>query len=184
MELSIFKREDLKKSNTKKIRLEGKIPCVLYFAGSSENIYILKKEYEAALRKTKKGRLSTTIFTLKSEKETFKAILKDICYQKTTYNVLHLDFLKLIDDKFVNIKIPIELENKDECIGVKQGGELRQILRYVKVKCLPKHILPYFPLDVSDLEVLLSKRVEDIDIDKNIILKTGLKEVVALIVKK
>ena len=99
MKLKVFKRERTTKSESNRIRREGNVPAVLYVRGkSTEAIVVDGAEFSGLLRTVQSGRLSTTIFSLKDEhgKER-RAILKEIQYQPTTYQVQHLDFEELFD---------------------------------------------------------------------------------------
>ena len=182
MELTIFKR---KKGDSKKLLRQGGIPGVLYSKGKeSENIYIEKDKFAAILRATKTGRLSTLVFELKDGKKKIKAILKDIQYHLTSYDIIHVDF-QILDDKTpVKVKIPIECINVADCVGVKLGGVLRQVIRHLKVRCLPKDMPEEFVLDVKDLSMADDKRLKDIEIPKNVYPLGQMDEVAVVIAKR
>ncbi|KPK32056.1 MAG: hypothetical protein AMS24_05050 [Chlamydiae bacterium SM23_39] len=184
MELEIFERLTTKKNEIKKLRWENNIPAVLYLKGSSQNIFIKKEDFETITRKIPKGRLSTTIFTLKNKDKSFKAIIKEIQYNPVNYQIIHLDFLKLLEKKEISINIPIEIIGEDKCIGIKEGGSFKRILRHLKIKCLPQDIPKNFILDVTDLKIGQSKKIKDIDISENIKHKRHLEEVVVSIIKR
>lgn len=185
MKLKLFKR-DSAKSEVKRLRREGKIPAVVYTQGSAgENIAIETSEFSAFLRKVQPGRLSTSIFTLTTEDgKSVRAIVKDIQYNPVNYNVIHLDFEELIDDKLVNIKVPIEFVGVVDCVGVKLGGVLRQVIRHLRVRCLPKDIPEVFQLDVRDLAQRETRRLRDLVIPNTVRPLADLKEVVAIIAKR
>ncbi|EPP39191.1 ribosomal protein L25, Ctc-form, partial [Chlamydia psittaci 84-8471/1] len=65
-----------------------------------------------------------------------------------SYKVIHLDFEELIEDRDVKLNIPIRCINAVDCVGVKLGGSLRQVIRALRVVCKPKDIVPYLELDV------------------------------------
>jgi len=165
MELSLFKRAPGKKGEVKRIRREGDVPGVLYgLEGENQSIYVKGDELQAILRKMPKGLLSTTVFTLKSEGQVYKALVKGIQYHPVSYAVEHLDFLILRDGVLVDVQVPIELLGVAECPGVKLGGFLRQVVRWLKVRCLPQDIPSSFSLDVRDLQLSRSKALSDIEI--------------------
>lgn len=186
MKLKLFKREAASKCESKKLRREGKIPAVLYNRGSAgDTIAVEVGEFSAHLRKIVPGRLSTTIFTLAGEDhKSFRAIVKDIQYDPVSYNVIHLDFETLIDDKEINLNVPIELIKTADCKGVKQGGVLRQVIRRLLVRCLPKDIPSVIQLDVENLEQRQSRRLKDLDIPNTVRPLVDLNEVVAIIAKR
>lgn len=186
MKLTTVPRGAHKKSEVSKLRREGYVPAVLYVKGKEgETLAIKSSDFSAHLRHVKSGHLPTTVFTLVDEKgRERRAIIKDIQYDITSYNVTHLDFEELLNDVKVNVKVPIECIGSAESQGVKLGGVLRQVIRHVRVRCFPKDMPSYFELDVKDLGMRQSKRLEDLKIPSKMTPLTGLREVVAVIVKR
>lgn len=186
MKLKVLPRQGNKKSENSRLRREGFIPAVLYIKGKEgEAITVQSREFGALLRSVRSGHLPTTVFTLIDDKgRERRAIIKDIQYHVTTYNVLHLDFEELIAGEQVNIKVPIECVGAADCVGVKLGGVLRQVIRHVRVRCMPKDLPTFFELDVKDLGLKQSKRLADLAMPATVRPLADLNEVVAAIVKR
>ena len=186
MKLQTVKRAADKKSEAKKLRREGFIPAILYARGQAgEAIAVNGNEFASYLRNIKPGHLPTTAFSLVDEtgKER-RVLIKDIQYEITTYDVTHLDFEELLKDQKINVKVPIECTGVVDCVGVKLGGVLRQVIRHVRVRCLPKDMPTFFELDIRELGLRQSKRLSDIQIPKTVRPLVNLNEVVAVIVKR
>jgi large subunit ribosomal protein L25 len=186
MKLQVFKRASLKKSETNKIRREGDIPAIVYVRGkSTDAIGVKGGEFTSMLRTLQPGRLSTTIFTLVDESgKERKAILKEVQYHPTTYNVQHLDFEELFNDSAVKVKVPIELTGTVDCVGVKLGGNLRQVIRYLRVSCLPKDIPNALQVDVRNMAMFDSKRLSDLEIPETVRPLVNLNEVAIIVAKR
>lgn len=186
MKLEITPRKAKSKSEVNKLRREGFIPAVLYVKGKEgETLAVKSAEFAAFLRNVKAGHLPTTVFTLTDSKgKGRRAIIKDIQYNITNYSVIHLDFEELVDGEKVNVKVPIECIGMADCVGIKLGGVLRQVIRHVRVNCLPKDLPENFTLDIKELGIKQSKRLSDIEIPKNVRPLANLNEVVAVIVKR
>lgn len=186
MKLHVTKRSNEQKNEAKRIRRDGKIPAAIYNRGNdAESVSIDAPEFEAHLRKIPKGRLPTSIFTLMGEdgKEQ-KAIVKDIQYHVITYAIQHLDFEVLHDNVNVTLKVPIECSGVIDCVGVKQGGVLRTVTRHVKVRCLPKDIPEAFTVNVSDLEIMNSKRLKHLNIPQTLRLMAHENDVAVTVAKR
>jgi len=183
MELSIFKRE---KKQIKKLRHLGNVPAVVYAKGKENvNIFLKKEELKKQLAKLKPGDLSTCIFTLKGEKESFQAIVKDIQYFVINYEIMHLDFLRIDEKSQITAKVPIRCIGLNECIGIKQGGNFRQVIRAMKVKCLPKDLPKEFIIDVSNMSISDVRRLSDLTLPKGVIsISKKLNEVAVTITKR
>lgn len=186
MKLKICNRPSLKKSDTRIIRQKGEIPAVIYKREhANEAVAVNAAEFSSLLRTVISGRLSTTIFTLHDEhgKER-RAILKEIQYEPTTYNVRHLDFEELLDNTKISIKVPIECVGVADCVGIKLGGVLRQVLRHIRVRCLPKDIPNVFQIDVKNLALYETKRLSDLELPETVKAITDLTEVAVVIAKR
>ena len=186
MKLNMKVRPIEKKSDAKSLRREGSIPAVFYSQGkNSENVSVDKAEFEAVLRQVKPGHLATTKLTLVTEdgKER-QAIIKDIQYHVTTYNVVHLDFEELHSDIKVKVKVPIECTGAADCQGIKLGGVLRQVIRGLRVQCLPADMPDSFKLNISELRMSESKKLSDISIPASVKPLMDLNEVAVVITKR
>lgn len=186
MLLKIAKREPGKKGVNNTLRREGHIPAVLYSKGQQgQHLFIDGKDFDSAKRSLKKGFLPSTIFELEDEsgKKT-KAIVKDITYHVTTYQIQHIDLMELHDDTVVKVKVPILPTGVANCVGIKEGGVLRSIIRHLKVECLPKHIPSHLTIDVSDISLNQSKRLGAIELPEGLKPLINLKEIAVVVAKR
>ena len=183
MKLQLVQRSSEKKSETKRLRREGFIPAILYVNGKPCEAFALKQaDFAALMRQVKPGRLATMILTLELEKgKARKAIIKEIQYDVTSYTPIHIDFEELQENVKVNVNVPIEFVGVDDCVGVKLGGVLRQVIRNLKVRCLPKDIPACLQLDVSKLEMRQSKRLSALELPKSVKPCADLNEVAVVI---
>lgn len=185
MELTVSKRTPGKKSEIKNIRREGNIPAVIYSQGKvGEEFVVNGPAFKKILNQIEPGTISTKVFTLLQNGKKTRAILKDIQYNVVNYDVIHLDFEELHDQVPVNINIPIQCTGVVDCVGVKLGGGLRQIIRHLRVRCLPKDIPGKFEIDVRELGVNESKRLSDMQIPKEVRPLVDLKEIVVVVSKR
>lgn len=186
MKLQVFKRPTLKKSESKRIRREGNIPAVIYVHGkTAEAIAVSGMDFSGLLRTIQPGRLSTTVIALKDDDgRERRAIVKEVQYHPTNYQVQHLDFEELLEDTKVNVNVPIECIGIVDCIGVKLGGTLRQVIRQLRVRCLPKDIPSVFMIDVKNMGQSESRRLADLEIPQTVRPIADLNEVAVVIAKR
>jgi large subunit ribosomal protein L25 len=185
MKLSVFSRAFGKKSELTKIRLEGGIPAVFYGSKrSAKNIFIKADEFQTILRNLKPGLLATTVFELSEGKESFRAIIKDVQYHPVSYSVLHIDFFELEENSLLALNVPIQIAGVADCVGVKLGGFVRQVIRSLKVACLPKDMPTEFMLDITQLELTQSMRLSDIKIPSGVKPLAKMNEIAVVITKK
>ncbi len=185
MKLTVKPRTGDKKGDIKQIRREGDIPAVIYSSKTQpEKLIINGAEFGAVLRSLKPGQLPTTVFELSDGAQVRKAIIKDIQYHLTSYRVSHIDFEVLIDNVPVSFKVPINCIGVADCVGIKLGGFLRQVNRFIKVQCLPKDIPSEFLIDVADLGIRQTKRLKDLTLPVGVKPLAAMDEVIVVIAKR
>jgi large subunit ribosomal protein L25 len=95
-----------------------------------------------------------------------KAIVKEVQFHPVTDQILHIDFLRLIEGTPIKVELPVRFRGTSP--GVRIGGKLIQNLRKVKVKTLPKDLVDQVLIDISSLELGQSIRVRDIDANEGV----------------
>jgi len=143
------------KVNTKQLRREDKVPCVLY--GGAENIH-----FSVELKPVKKLVYSHNVFLvdLDIDGKIYKAIIKDLQFHAVTDVLAHIDFLQIFEDKAIEMNIPVELQGLSS--GVKAGGKLLTINRKIKTRALPKHMPDTLVVDVTNLGLGKTIKVGDV----------------------
>ena len=160
------------KSSTQLIRRNGKIPAILY--GRRGN-FSLEMDEESTRQSLEKLNNTHELVHLKindasGENWEGKVLLKEI--QKHSYKnkLIHLDFLEPSKDKPLNINI--QIREKGECPGVKEGGVLQYVVREIPVSCMADKIPQYIEVDVSTLRIGQTLKVQDVPLPEEIQLKT------------
>jgi large subunit ribosomal protein L25 len=156
-------RSEQGSSAARRIRLEGRLPAVVYGEGKeAQSIVLNEHDFTQLLHHHASENL---IITLKIGKDAdVKVLLKDVQHHPVSGNVMHADFHEISMTNKLQLAIPIELVG--DPAGVKQqGGVLEHILRELEVECLPTDIVEQFHVDVSELNIGDSISVEDLDID-------------------
>lgn len=161
IEIQGNKRAETGKKGTNKDRKEGLIPAVLY--GGNEVVHFNVKP--AAV----KHLIYTPDFKLAEldvDGTKSKAILKSIQFHPITDEVIHIDFLRLLDKTPIKVDVPLRFKGVSP--GVKVGGKLIQQLRKIKIKTTPEHLVDELKADISKLDLGQSLRVRDIIVPQGI----------------
>ncbi len=148
-------RTDVGKKATKAVRKAGEVPAVLY---SKE-----KTIHFATTQKAVKSLIYTPKFKLAEvdvDGTTYRAIVKDVQFDPVTDDIVHMDFLHLIDGHPVKIEVPVRFNGTSP--GMRAGGKLLRLMRRIKVKTTPEKMVDELSLDISSLELGQSIRVRDI----------------------
>ncbi len=160
------KRESAGKKAAKLVRKEDRVPCVMY--GGMENISfsvkyndLLKIVYTDAFLKV----------NVKVDSINVEALVKDIDFHPVTDKILHVDFQELVPGKIIKTEIPVKTTGRAK--GVATGGVLELNLRKLIVKATPEQLVPFISLDVTNLELGKSIKVQDVKTDLNILTPGG-----------
>ncbi len=167
------KRSDLGQKAAKSLRREGNVPCVIY--GGEDVVHF------SAAELTFKPIVYTPDFNvveLTIDGKTYKCVLKDIQFHPVTDKILHIDFMELVDGKKVIVELPLEFNGLAE--GVKAGGKLLAQMRKLKVKALPKDLIPVLDVDVSALQLGKSIKVRELSYEGLEIMNAGGSPIVSI----
>jgi len=151
-------RENVGKKDAKRVRREGKIPCVIY--GGEKQIHFAVEDLA----------FDNLIFTpdvyeinLDIDGKKFTAILQDVQYHPVTDKVLHADFLEVLDGKPVIVGVPVHLIG--DSVGVIRGGKLIQKMHKLRVKGLINKIPEFIDIDISNVNIGGSVKIREIELE-------------------
>lgn len=148
-------RENMSKSAVKALRNEGLVPCVMYGGDEVIHFSLSAKEVRPLIYTAD---FKTAELTL--DGNSYRCILKDKQFHPVTDQIIHLDFMQLVDGATIRVQVPIRFTGSAP--GVKVGGKLQQNLRVLKIKTTPENLVDEMTADISLLEMGQSVRVRDI----------------------
>ena len=156
VEIIGYKRANLGKKDSKQLRVDGNVPCVLYGGEEQVHFYspmILFREIVYTP--------DAHMVDLNIEGEIYRCILQDIQFHPVSEVILHADFLQLHEGKPVKMDIPIHLIGKSP--GVDKGGTLMHKRRNLRIQALPKNMPDYVEVDISALDFNKAVKVGEIE---------------------
>ena len=138
--------------------MEEKVPCVMY--GGKENIHFSMPELSF-----KDIVYTPNVYLLKFEIEgnNHDAVIREIQFHPVTDKIIHADFKEYYPDQPVIISLPVMIVG--ESIGLKAGGKLRIRRRILKARGLVKDFPEHLELDITDLDIGNTIRIEDLKIE-------------------
>ena len=144
--ISVKEREHVGKTNTRALRNQGNVPCVLY--GGEKQVYFSATENDL-------NKLVNTpdVFLVKFEVggEAFQAIIQDLQFHPVTDRILHIDFLQVFDDKEVTVNIPVKFIGTP--LGVRNGGNLVVRRRSIKTRAIPANLPDAIELNIENIRI-------------------------------
>ncbi|WP_258104843.1 50S ribosomal protein L25/general stress protein Ctc [Marinoscillum sp. MHG1-6] len=173
VEIIGYKRANLGKTESKRLRAEGYVPGVLY--GGEEQIHF----YAPGLLFREIVYTDEAHFVeLNIEGQKVRAILQDLQFHPVSEAILHVDFLELHVGTPVKMDIPIHTVG--QAAGVKSGGKLIKKVRFLSVRALPKNMPEHIEIDVTKLGLGKTIKVGEIPTGDYEILNSPLVSVVGV----
>lgn len=174
------KRENRGKNDSRRLRVEGKIPVVVYGGGQESFSAVADLKDLAAILRTESG--VNTVFSL----DVAGVGVDDVIFQDRQIDaihgrLLHADLRRFSKGEKIEMTVPIHLIGEAEGLN-EEGAVLNQPLHEIKVLCEPAKTPDSIDLDVSSLKVGESLHVSDLKLDSGMEFHEPAETVVASIV--
>lgn len=153
-ELEGFLRLDTGKGPSRKLRMAGHIPAVVYGGGSKAlAVAVSPKESTKILQGPLRRNVMIHLNLEQSDgtgRETKTVMVRDLQIDPVRRNLTHLDFVEINAKEPIEVSVPLILIGKSK--SVLAGGQLDQIKHALKIKVMPSDVPVKFELDITDLE--------------------------------
>ena len=147
------------KTDSKALRNQGNVPCVLYGGEKQVCFYAHENDFRSLVYTP-----DVFIVELDIEGEKFRVVMQDLQFHPVTDKLLHLDFLQIFDDKEVTMTIPVHLEGMS--IGIRNGGVLSFRRRKIITRAIPGNLPDYIEINIADLDIGHSVFIKDLRVDE------------------
>ena len=148
--LEVARREQAGKGPSGRLRLEGKVPAVVYGAHrETVSIVVDRKAVSDLIHKSEHGARSIFLLKMAGTDQQRHAMIKEIQIDPISRKMTHIDFIRVLMDEVVRTTVPVHLNGSP--IGVKEGGLLDFQVRDLHIECLPNAIPDKIDVDISGL---------------------------------
>lgn len=94
------------------------------------------------------------ILTLISNGKKQKVVLKDMQRHPYKPRILHMDFMRISENKPITMHVPLHFLGEADAPGaVNGGGTFTHHMVELEIKCLPRHLPEFLEVDVSKAEL-------------------------------
>ena len=174
------KRETRGKNENRRLRVQGKIPVVVYGGGSQSLAATADLKALAAILRSDSG--VNTVFALDIEGEGINdVIFQDRQIHAVHGRLIHADLRRFAKGEKIEMTVPIHLTGHAAGL-LELGAVLSQVMREVKVLCEPANTPDSIDLDVTDLDAGHSLHVSDLKVGAGVEIQESPEAVVATIV--
>ena len=155
-------RKDLGKKATREMRKQNLVPCVIYGSEKDENGNVTATHFQVTAPSLRKLIYTPDIHVvaLDIDGQTCNAIMKEVQFHPVQEQILHIDFLKIDEEKPIVMEVPVVLEGLAP--GVQAGGKLHQQMRKLKLKAIYTAIPERLVINISTLGLGKSIKVGDL----------------------
>ncbi|OIQ32591.1 MAG: 50S ribosomal protein L25/general stress protein Ctc [Alphaproteobacteria bacterium MedPE-SWcel] len=125
-DLECLERAGTGKGAARAARREGMVPGVVF--GGDVDPLSINIPFNKLLKLLKSGRFKSTLFNLKVEgHDDVRVICRDVQRDVVKDLPTHFDLMRLRRTSKINLFIPVEFLNEEECVGLKRGGVLTAV---------------------------------------------------------
>ncbi|CAI8312256.1 MAG: 50S ribosomal protein L25 [Bacteroidetes bacterium MED-G17] len=149
------KRKQTGSKVAKKIRQEGKVPCVFYGNGQNVHFDVFLNDFNTLVYSPE-----TYIVQLDLNEEQYICKLQDIQFHPVSEVILHADFLHLDPKKSITLELPVQTVGVAP--GVREGGKLQTRQKKVTAKGKLQDFPNYIEINIDGMEIGDNVRVKNI----------------------
>ena len=170
-------REGLGKSATKKVRSEGKVPCVIYGKGENHHFSVYQADFKNLIYTPNTYLVQVTVGdTVKLAK------VQELQYHPVSEDILHADFYEVDAATPISIAVPVKVVGNSP--GVIAGGKLQLKIKKLNVLGLISDLPEFIEVNIDALEIGKSVKVGEISVDKLTLLDSANNSIVSCIVTR
>src|SRR5467141_5101072 len=167
IEITARKREAQGTGPSRRLRIAGKVPGILY--GGDQAPVNIELDHKDLFINLKNERFHASILTLELAGTKEHVLLRAVNMHPFKLQVQHVDFQRVVKDKKIHMKVPLHFVNADKSPGVKeQGGVVSHVLNELDLVCLPDDLPEYIEVDLGNLAVGHSMHVRDLALPKGV----------------
>jgi len=163
IELSVEKRSTTGKNEARRDRVAGRIPAVVYGAGKANVPISVNRKSLADVFREGAGENAIFLLKLAGSDQSRHAMIKEMQRDPVSRKPLHIDFVRVLMDVKITLKVPIEV------VGIARGvrvdaGILDLVTREIEIECLPTSIPAHIAIDVTELGIGDAIRVSELPV--------------------
>jgi len=161
LKLNVQERAERGKGPNRRLRTTGMVPGIYYDAkGANIPVKIKLLPLQKAYAKLGSAQVFDLVLERDGKAETMPALLWRVRNEPVKGLPEHVDFFGVDLNKKIKIAVHFEITGSSK--GVKLGGQIEQYRDSIEVICKPMDIPESIAIDVTEMDILDSVRIEDI----------------------
>ena len=184
MKFVAFKRELQGTGASRRLRISGKVPGIVYGAGEPANIEL---DHNALFHALKKEAFHSSVLEMELDGAVTKVVLRDVQWHAYKPQVQHIDFQRVDATTRIHKKVPLHFINEENSQAVKFDNCLiTHVVSQLEIECLAEKLPEFLTVDLGGLHKGQSLHVNDLKLDEGVkVLTHGRKNpTIATVVEK
>ena len=149
--LSAQTRERAGKGASRALRLEGRVPAVVY--GNKQEPLSITLEEKVLIKAMANGHFMNTVVMIDGVGQAIRTLPKDVQFHPVTDRPLHVDFLRIGEHSTVHVNVPVVFTDEETSPGIKRGGVLNVVAHELELICDAAEIPDQITVSLDGLDV-------------------------------
>ena len=163
--LSAETRERAGKGASRAMRLEGRVPAVIY--GNKQEPLSIHIEEKALVKMLHTGHFMNSVVMIEgADKAAIRTLPKDVQFHPVNDRPLHVDFLRIGEHTSVHVNVPVVFTNEDKAPGIKRGGVLNVVRHDLELVCDAAEIPDEIAISLEGMDVGASIHISHVTLPK------------------
>jgi large subunit ribosomal protein L25 len=160
MQFTAFERKLQGTGASRRLRVAGKVPGIVYGAGEPT---VIELDHNALFHALKKEAFHSSILDMELNGAVSKVLLRDFQMHPYKPQVLHIDFQRVDATTKITKKVPLHFIGEAESVAVKTDKcTVSHVINELLISCLAQQLPEFIEVDLSGLTLGHSLHVNDI----------------------
>ena len=160
MKFVAFERKLQGTGASRRLRIAGKVPGIVYGAGEPTNIEL---DHNALFHAMKKEAFHSTVLEMELDGTVAQVLLRDYQMHPYKQQVLHVDFQRVDNTTKITKKVPLHFTGEAESPAVKTDKcTVNHVITELLITCLAKELPEFIEVDLSGLTLGHSLHINDL----------------------
>lgn len=155
-----------RKSAAKAVRLQGRVPGIIYGGSSAPQAVSFDAKELARLWNT--GTFQSHALTVELDGKKLRAIPRDVQLHPVRDTLVHVDLLRLEAGGRLALDIPVHFINHADSPGLKRGGVLNIVRHEIELNCPADAIPEAITIDLTGMDINDSVHINSVQLPEGV----------------
>ena len=160
MKFTAFERKLQGTGASRRLRVAGKVPGIVFGAGEPA---MIEMDHNALFHALKKEAFHSTILEMELAGATSQVLLRDFQMHPYKPQVLHCDFQRVDASTKITKKVPLHFIGEENSVAVKTDHcTVNHVITELMISCLAQQLPEFIEVDLSGLTLGHSLHINDL----------------------